>query len=149
MSGRVAAGRLRPLITLAHPSPPPPFSAPAPSPSLSGSVSGRVPAGRLRPLITADGRRHPPPDSRRQTRLKQQQHLGYQDRPSGGGAHWNPGERPGVDLMKWTDTQSQEARGEGAKPLRKVRQVLWQAPWPLCLVAPHFNAHLKWPDTQG
>ncbi len=53
---------------------------------------------------------------------------------------------PRSAAMKWPDTKYQEARGEGPKPLPKVRQVWWQAHEPSCLVPPHFNYHLNWPD---
>ncbi len=49
---------------------------------------------------------------------------------SGGGGR----SREDSGVMKWPDTHSQEARGEGPKPLPKVRQVWWQAPWPWYLL---------------
>ncbi len=33
------------------------------------------------------------------------------------------------------------------KSLLKVKQVHWWAPWPSCLVPPHFNSHMKWLET--
>ncbi len=48
-------------------------------------------------------------------------------------------------VMKWPDTQNQEAWGEGPKPVPKV---LCQIPWPSSLVPPHFNSHLKWLKVQ-
>ncbi len=50
-------------------------------------------------------------------------------------------------VMKWSDTQNQEAWGEGPRPLPKVRQVWKQAPKPSYLVPPHFNSYLKLLDT--
>ncbi len=46
-------------------------------------------------------------------------------------------------VTKWPDTQNQEARDEGLKPLPRVRQVWWQATWPSYFMPSHFNSHLK------
>ena len=48
----------------------------------------------------------------------------------------------GSGVMKWEDTQNQEARGEGPKPVPKVRQVWWLVSQ-LSYSVPHFNSHLK------